>query len=226
MYNNKTVSLVLPCYNEEEGLEHILRSKPPFIDQVVVVDNNSTDKTATIASAYNALLLPLAEMGYGRSCRMGLINASSDIILLMDGDATYPVEESERLVSDIAFDKYDFLVGCRFPLVSKKSMPWIKKASNYFISFLIRRLFSLDLRDSQSGMIALKRSALEDVLSKNTNMGFSQEIKIKAWRNPDIRRKEIHINYGSRKGKIKFRSIKDGLGNVRDIIYFYFYPNK
>jgi dolichol-phosphate hexosyltransferase len=111
----------------------------------------------------------------------------------------------------------DFVNGCRYPLVDKNAQPTINKISNYFISWLIRFLFGIRLKDSQSGMMAFKKDILNAIKINNTKMGFSQEIKIKAFSAPAIRCGEIHITYLPRIGKPKFRK-SDGINNLLSVL--------
>ena len=212
MYNNKRVVVVMPCYNEEEGLERMLQKRPAFIDEVIVVDNNSNDKTADIARKYGATLVLEKERGYGAAYRKGLLYQSGyDIIVMMDGDDSYLISEVENFLSVMEKDGYDFLSGCRFPLVEKKSMAFMRRIGNRFLSYLIRGRFHIKLRDSQSGMFVFKTSILKEILPRNTGMGFSQEIKIKAWLNRTIKSSELHINYQVRGGTSKFMTLLDSL---------------
>ncbi|MBN3040437.1 MAG: glycosyltransferase family 2 protein [Candidatus Omnitrophica bacterium] len=222
MYKDKKVSLILPCYNEEQGLEYILSNRPLFFDEVIVVDNNSSDSSADIARRHNASVCFLSKRGYGRACRKGLEKASGDIVLMMDSDASYPVDESGKLIEELAEKKCDFISGCRFPLNNKRAMPWIKRKSNRFFSSLIRFLFSIGLKDSQSGMIAFRKDILNEILPDNYDMEFGMRLKLQAWVNPNIRCYEAHINYRSRIGRVKYRSIIDGAKTVLDMFLFYF----
>lgn len=71
MYRNLRLSIVIPCLNEESGLPAVLRTIPSFVDEVVVVDNNSTDRTAEVARAMGARVILELERGYGRALRTG-----------------------------------------------------------------------------------------------------------------------------------------------------------
>ncbi|HCQ01078.1 MAG TPA: glycosyl transferase family 2, partial [Candidatus Latescibacteria bacterium] len=66
MYKNKTISLVIPCLNEEKGIHQVLSRIPPCIDTTIVVDNGSTDQTAAIASSLGAQVISETKKGYGR----------------------------------------------------------------------------------------------------------------------------------------------------------------
>ena len=222
MYSNKKITVVIPCYNEEKGIEKILQKKPSFIDEIIVVDNNSDDDTPVIAKRYGATVLFVKERGYGAAYRKGLSHPlKGDIIVMLDGDDSYPISEVEKFIIHAEVNNYDFLSGCRFPLSDKGAMPFIKRMSNYFISYLIRKCFRIGMIDSQSGMIVFRRRLLEKIFPLNPGMGFSQEIKLKAWIDPSIRSGELHVNYHVRSGTLKFRPIRDGLSVLRDMLVFY-----
>lgn len=220
MYSNKRVSLVIPCYNEEQGLDIVLNNKPVFIDELIVIDNDSSDRTSEIAGKYGVKAVYLKEKGYGLACQAGLRHASGEIIIIMDADNSYPILETKKFLAHMESKQCDFITGCRFPLMDKHSMPFIRRVSNYFISWLIRKCFHIQLTDSQTGMFVLKRHLLETVIPSNCGMGFTQEIKLKAWLNPNIRTAELHINYQKRIGKSKYRPIRDGAKTLWDIFIF------
>lgn len=221
MFKARKISLVIPCYNEEKGLEAILKHKPVWMDEVIVVDNNSKDQTAEVARRYGARVLRLEKKGYGRSYQKGLAEASGDIILMMDGDNTYPIQDAERFVRHLEDQGFDFVSGCRFPLSDEKVMPMVKRISNRFFSWFLRKWFAVNLQDSQSGMCAFRKAILPKILSKNPGMGFGQEIKLNAWLDPDLKTSEIRIAYRRRIGKVKYRAIQDGLKSFYDTFPFW-----
>lgn len=227
MYNNKKITLLIPCYNEAAGLEKVLQKKPSFIDEVIVVDNNSDDATADIARQYGATALFLKKRGYGLAYQKGLsYPMSGDIIIMMDGDDSYPISEVEKILIYMETNNYDFVSGCRFPLPNKRAIPLVKRFSNYFISYLIRKCFRITLVDSQSGMIVFKSRLLKEILPLNSGMGFSQEIKLRAWLNPSIRNGELYINYYVRSGRAKFCPMRDGIKVLWDMLLFFDYVNR
>jgi glycosyltransferase involved in cell wall biosynthesis len=221
MYRSKTISVAMPCYNEEEGLEKILQSKPQFIDQVVVVDNNSFDNTVNVAKKYGATVVHETRKGYGYAYLAGLLKVTGDIIALLDGDDSYPIAEIERLLLHMENEHCDFVSGRRYPLVNKKVQPRINKFANHIVSWLIRLFFRIPVKDSQSGMMVFKRSLLDKIKIYNTGMGFSQEIKIRAFTRSDLRCGEVHISYRARAGKVKFKKLEDSLKNLYSLFYLW-----
>lgn len=220
MYNDKKVSLIIPCYNEETGITRVLKTKPIFVDEVIVVDNNSTDKTSDVAKKYGATVVHEKKIGYGQAYIAGLPKASGDIIVTLDGDNSYPLFELEKMLLHMEKRHYDFVNGCRYPLIHKNVQPFINKITNYFMSWLIRVLFKINLKDSQSGMMVLKKGILEKIKIQNTGMGFSQEIKIKAFLHPEINCGEVHISYLKRIEKVKFKKI-DAVKNLYSILVLF-----
>ena len=118
----------------------------------------------------------------------------------------------------ICWIEFDFVSGCRFPLVNSKAMLFLNKLSNYFISWLIRFIFKVKVIDSQSGMMVFRKDILKKIKVQNKGMGLSQEFKIKAWLNPNIKCSELHISYYPRLGRVKFNKIRDGIKNLYDVL--------
>lgn len=217
----KSVSVIIPCLNEEEGLEILFPTIPDFVHEVILVDNGSSDRTASIAKQYNARVIAEPEKGYGRAILRGLQNATGTIIVIVDGDSSYRLEKLEELCLYMEQENIDFLSGCRFPLHKQGIMPLLNFFANYVISLLGRLLFRIRLFDLQSGMMIFKRDILKKIKVEHGQMGFSQELKIKAWIHSEINCSEFHIDYYPRRGKIKFRKLHDALNNLLSFFYLW-----
>lgn len=222
MHNGQRVSVVIPCYNEEKGLKKMFANVPEIIDELLVVDNDSTDETANVASGFGANVIKIKKRQYGFSYQLGLPKASGDILVTLDGDASYPMSEIPRLLAYLTKGNYDFVIASRFPLSSKKAMPIHKRYANYFITSLIRNLFSLNITDTQSGMMVFKKSILPAILSSHSGMGFSQEMKLHAVLNKRISCSELKIAYAERIGPVKFRRFKDSMDNLMSVLRYFF----
>ncbi|MBD3264081.1 MAG: glycosyltransferase, partial [Candidatus Omnitrophica bacterium] len=109
MYNGKIISCVIPCFNEEEGIYKILKKRPSFVDEVLVVNNASTDKTEEVARKSGAKVIRLDKLGYGLAYQKGLSAVSGDIIVMMDGDNSYPITEVEKFIQKLDTASLDFL---------------------------------------------------------------------------------------------------------------------
>src|ERR1035438_4547950 len=79
MYKGQSITVIIPCLNEEEGIERVLGAMPEFVDEIIVVDNGSTDRTAEIAASLGAKVLHQELRGYGRGGRRGFSSKASEI---------------------------------------------------------------------------------------------------------------------------------------------------
>jgi len=92
MYKGQSITVIIPCLNEEAGIEKVLRSMPEYVDEIIVVDNGSTDRTAEVAASFSAKVIREELRGYGRAYRRGFSCATSDLIITLDGDHSYPID--------------------------------------------------------------------------------------------------------------------------------------
>jgi len=214
MYKTLTITVIIPCLNEEQGVETVLRAMPEFVDEVVVVDNNSTDRTSEVAASLGAKVVREEVRGYGRAYKRGFTCATSDLIITLDGDHSYPVDALSYLIEAFLHLEVDFLNGSRFPVRDPRAMSFKNKFGNLVLSLVVSILFFRWVRDSQSGMWVFRRSILKDMKLISDGMAFSEEIKIEALRNPRIRFGEISIMYSSRLGETKLNAWRDGFANL------------
>ena len=214
MYRDHKVTIVIPCLNEEEGLGKILSRIPSFVDEVIVVDNNSTDGTAKIAGGLGARVIREEVRGYGRAYKTGLLHAQGDVIVTLDGDHSYPVDAVSYLLEALFTLRVGFVSASRFPIQNPKSMSFKNLVGNKLLSLLMSLLYLRWIRDSQSGMWIFYREALQKMNLKSDGMAFSEEIKIEALRHPQIGFREISINFSNRAGEKKLQPFKDGWSNL------------
>ena len=213
MYRDLKLSVVIPCYNEEDGVREVIGRMPRSIDEIVVVDNNCTDRTSEVARSLGAKVVTEKVPGYGAAYKAGLAAATGDVIVTLDGDGTYPPEEIERLVDTMLERRWDFLSGCRFPLSDPRAMGFTNQFGNWVLTAGATVLFFKPIRDSQSGMWVFRRTLLERMKLTSNGMPFSEEIKLEALLR-GYRFGETHIPYGSRIGEVKLQKWKDGWENL------------
>ena len=214
MYKEQSITVIIPCLNEEQGIEQVLRRMPPFVDQVIVVDNGSTDRTSDVAKSLGAEVIREEVRGYGRSYKKGFSCATGDIIVTLDGDHSYPPDAISYLLEAFLHLEVDFLNASRFPVRDRKAMSFKHKFGNFILSIAMSLLYFRWVRDSQSGMWVFRRSILESMTLESDSMAFSEEIKIEALKSPDVRFAEISIQYSSRLGEIKLNPWRDGFNNL------------
>lgn len=214
MYKNHRVSLVMPCYNEERGLREVFRDLPACVDEVIVADNNSTDRTAEVARESGAIVVLEKKQGYGAAYKAGLCRATGDIIVTMDGDGTYPRNFIPILLDVLIDEGFDFITCDRTGHKDKPSN-WLRVFGNDVLNFFIWLLFWFRVRDSQSGMWVFRRWVLQRLSLTSDTMAFSEEIKLEAMsKKRIIRSKELPIYYKERHGVSKLRIWHDGFYNL------------
>ncbi len=217
MHQNLKLSVVIPCYNEEDGVREVIGRMPKSVDEIVVVDNNCTDRTAEVARSLGAVVVEQKIPGYGAAYKAGFAAATGDLIITMDGDGTYPPEEIERLVDALVTKRWDFLSASRFPLSDPKAMNVTNRIGNWVLTITATLLFFVPIRDSQSGMWVFRRSLLPRLKLKSDGMPLSQEIKLEAILR-HAKFGEEHIPYGARIGEVKLQKWRDGWLNLSHLV--------
>lgn len=212
----------MPSLNEEQAIGKTISDIPlaeitrrGFDIEILLIDGKSTDNTKKIAQKNGATVF-CCQKGYGRQYRYGFKKATGDIIVTADSDGSYPMEEIPSLIDILIRDNLDFISTNRFAHIRKGSMKTMNSFGNKFLTFLTNFLFSLNLKDSQSGMWVFKKSILEKILLSSEGMSLSQEIKIEAFKK--VRAKEIDSSYHKRIGRTKLLILKDGWGNTRHLL--------
>ena len=214
MYKGLSVSVVIPCFNEEHGIAAVLQQIPRFVDQIVVVDNNSTDETGRIAAEMGAEVVFETKKGYGNAYQAGLPMATGDIVATTDGDGTYPTYSIAPIIDFLLANDYDFVSASRFPLRNRKAMRFRNVLGNKILTLVTRVLWFKWIADSQSGMWVFRREVLKQIKPRNGGMPFSEEIKLEVIGNRRLRFGEYHIDYSERIGETKLYAWKDGVDNL------------
>jgi glycosyltransferase involved in cell wall biosynthesis len=214
MYKGSRITVVIPCLNEEDGIQKVLTELPDFVDEVIVVDNNSTDRTAEVSRRMGAIVIGEIHRGYGRAYKKGFSQATGDIIVTLDGDHSYPVDALSYLLEAFLHSRVGFLSASRFPLLDPAAMNFKHRFGNFVLSLTMSILFFQWVSDSQTGMWVFDRRALSKMKLRSDGMAFSEEIKIEAIRNRSIGFREIFINYSNRIGEKKLQPWRDGMRNI------------
>jgi dolichol-phosphate hexosyltransferase len=214
VYKARRITVVIPCLNEEKGIAEVLSRMPPFVDEVIVVDNDSTDRTPEIARSLGARVIHEKVRGYGRAYKTGLLEAKGEIVVTLDGDHSYPVDAISYLLEIFLRSEVRFLSASRFPLKNRRAMSAKHWIGNRLLSIAMSVLYLRWVRDSQSGMWVFERDSLSEMRLESDGMAFSEEIKIEAILNRQIGFKEIYIDYSNRMGEIKLQPWRDGYRNL------------
>lgn len=154
------VSIVIPAFNEQDGIGRVLNalSALPGAPEVVVVDDGSTDETATAARAAGAVVVRHpANAGYGASLKSGIRAASNDIIVITDADGTYPINRIPDLVE--TFEQgFDMVVGARQGREYQGS--FLKMPARAVFKMLVEFTTGRSIPDINSGLRVFRKSTV------------------------------------------------------------------
>ena len=218
------VSIIIPTLNEQAGIERTIRSIPQSAIkettgsdvEIIVVDGGSTDLTRGIATKLGANVILEEQKGYGRACKAGFAAAKGDILVTIDADNTYPTECIPDYVQQLQRGGLDFITVNRFPLMERGAMSLTRRVGNKILTSVLRLLYSVNIRDSQSGMWIMKREFVSKIRLFSDDMSLSEEIKIVAFK--FFKSKEINGRYSARRGSAKLKVFDDGFKNLKYLI--------
>lgn len=196
------ISVIIAALNEEDAIGKVVNEVPSQIaDEIIVVDNGSTDRTAEVAASAGARVVAEPRCGYGRAFRAGLqaISPQSQIIVFLDGDGSDYPEMMERLVKPIIEDTHDFVIGSRTRGQREAgSMNWHQVFAGYMVGFFLRLLYGV--RSTDMGPFrAIRREALEQLNLREETYGWPLEMQMRAAR-AGVRTLEVPIDYRRRAG--------------------------
>lgn len=127
MNQQLTVSVVIPAFNEAARIEPILKTLDSIVDEIIVVDDGSTDNTASVAQKYAIVLRNTVNKGYIFSIKKGFQQAKNDIIVTLDADGEHDPTQIPQLVEPLQQNQADLVLGVRnhIPRVSERLLNWL-----------------------------------------------------------------------------------------------------
>ncbi|TCP28116.1 glycosyltransferase involved in cell wall biosynthesis [Tenacibaculum skagerrakense] len=201
------IKVIIPAYNEEDSIAKVINDIPKNVDEVIVVSNNSTDKTELNAKNAGATVLKENRKGYGYACLRGMEHAANqetkpDIIVFLDGDYSDYPEQLTEIVAPILNDNIDFVIGSRVKRLREKgSMTPQQVFGNWLATFLMKLFFGAKFTDL-GPFRAIKYEKLLALEMEDKTYGWTVEMQLKA-----IKRKftytEIPVKYRNRIGVSK-----------------------
>ena len=204
MYHHKKITLLIPVLNEEESIAQVLTDIPGYVDQLIVADNGSTDKTVEIAKSFGATVTMQAEKGYGATCLQGLeqVNTDTDIIVFMDGDYSDYPQEMGLLLDKIVYQNFDVVIGSRMLLKESKAiLTPVARFGNWLSTKLIA-LFWKEKFTDLGPFRAIRWNKFQELDMKDRNFGWTVELQIKAAK-LSFACTEVPVSYRNRIGKSK-----------------------
>lgn len=221
MIKGQKVSLCLPCRNEGSHLMEIITGIPDFIDEIIVISNNSRDDTVAIAKQIGGRVKVIEDnrilkgIGYGYAHMSGIAAATGDIIMGADGDGTYPVEMSDKVIEYLIDNEYDFISCNRYPVQpGTHDIPPLLQIGVQLFNWEIRLLYGIHIKDSLSGMWVFRKNITDKLNLTMGDWNLSPQIKINAARSHAIKFTEYSIVQHQRLGATKQRYLKTGLNHA------------
>jgi glycosyltransferase involved in cell wall biosynthesis len=204
---DKNIKVIIPAYNEEQSIGLVLKDIPAgLVNEVIVVNNNSTDNTVKTAEQAGATVLTETQRGYGKACLTGLDyvrqQGGCDIVVFIDGDYSDHPDEMHNVLEPILNNSADMVIGCR--VKSKRdagSMTPQQVFGNWLAVFLIRLLFRHRFTDL-GPFRAITWEALEKIHMQDTNYGWTVEMQVKAVK-LKLRCADVSVSYRRRIGVSK-----------------------
>lgn len=227
MRQNKKISVVIPAYNEEEAIGKAIddikttMDTTPYEYEIIVVDDNSTDKTAEIVMKKDVKLIQHIEnKGVGYARKTGILNANGNFIVMIDGDGTYPANSIPELLSFLP--KYDMVIGAR--KTEAGTSPLFRKPAKWILKKFAEYITRKKIDDLNSGLRAFKKEkSLKFFSILPDGHSWVSTITI-AFLSSGYDIKYVPIDYFKRKGKSTFHPIKDTANYFllifRTIMYF------
>lgn len=195
------IAAIIPALNEEEALPHVLRALPThLLEEVVVVDNGSADRTAERARAAGATVVSEPRRGYGWACLAGIAYLSTknpEIVVFLDGDGSDDPADLPLLIRPIVEEGYDLVIGSRTQRDgARRALLPQARFGNAVATFLIRALYGFPYSDL-GPFRAIRFSSLCSLGMRDRTYGWTVEMQIKAIQQ-GLRVAEVPVRYRRR----------------------------
>lgn len=201
------IILIIPAFNEEDAISHVIAEVPSSVAEIIVVNNNSTDNTVAVAKAAGATVLTENRKGYGYACLKAIDYIATkentpDIVAFIDGDYSDYPEELTKIVAPITNEDIDFVIGARVKRLREDgSMTPQQVFGNALATFLMKLLFNARFTDL-GPFRAIKYQKLLALQMQDKTYGWTVEMQLKALKKK-LSYTEIPVRYKKRIGVSK-----------------------
>jgi hypothetical protein len=224
----ETLSIVIPAYNEEDGIaeiaERVAAIRPALGThnvelELIVVDDGSRDHTAEIATCCPEvrLIQHQTNYGYGAALKTGFAHARGEWLGFLDADGTYPPEHFPALLQAAREQDADLVIGSRMAGADSQ-MPLSRRIGNTFFAALVSLIGNRRISDSASGMRIIHRDALPRLYPLPDGLNFTPVMSTRAI-HQDLKMIEVPIPYAERVGRSKLTIVGDGTRFLQSILW-------
>jgi len=228
--NELDLTILMPCLNEEENIASSISSAQSYLSsirdrwnhtgEILIVDNNSTDRSAAIASECGARVIKEDRRGYGNALIAGLKDAKGSVIIYGDCDSTYDFRNLDSVYLPLINAEADFITGNRFAgLMEPGSMSLSHRLGVPFLSWCGRIKSGVQIHDWHCGLRGIRKDALKSIHLTSAGMEFASEIIVEAARH---KLRILEVSVALRKAENtrneKLRTVRDGLRHLWYII--------
>jgi glycosyltransferase involved in cell wall biosynthesis len=181
---NPIIKVIIPAYNEQDAIANVIRALPEIVDEIIVVNNNSTDATEINAQNAGATVLKESKKGYGYACLKGIDyltkqNKKPEIVVFLDGDYSDYPEQLTALIAPILTKNVDFVIGTRVKEFREAgAMTPQQIFGNWLATFLMTLFFKSKFTDL-GPFRAIKYQTLIDLEMEDTTYGWTVEMQLK-----------------------------------------------
>lgn len=231
------IKVIIPAYNEEDSIAKVINDIPTIVDEIIVISNNSTDKTEENAANAGATVLKESKRGYGYACLKGMDyiastslsdqEKKSTIVVFLDGDYSDYPEQLTELVAPIINDNIDLVIGSRVKeLREAGSMTPQQVFGNWLATFLMNIFFGAKFTDL-GPFRAIKYQKLLQLKMEDKTYGWTVEMQLKAIKQ-HFSYKEVPMKYRNRIGISKVSGTLKGsiLAGVKILGWIFKYSFK
>ncbi|WP_370477107.1 glycosyltransferase family 2 protein [Tamlana flava] len=201
------INVIIPAYNEGSSIAQVVNDIPKTVDEVIVVNNNSTDDTEINAQKAGATILTEEKKGYGYACLKGMSYIANkkekpEIVVFLDGDYSDYPEELDKIVAPIIEKNIDFVVGARVKkLRAEGSMTYPQILGNYLATSLMKLFFGSTFTDL-GPFRAIKYVKLLGLKMEDKTYGWTVEMQLKVLKQK-LSYIEVPVHYRNRIGVSK-----------------------
>jgi glycosyltransferase involved in cell wall biosynthesis len=222
------IDIIIPAFNEEAAIGHVLDDIPrEMVRHVIVCDNNSTDRTAEVAREHGAMVVHEPRAGYGSACLRGMAHIASlevrpDIVVFLDGDHSDHPQQLPQLVKPIVDGRADIVIGSRvLGRADSGSLMPQQRFGNWLATLLLRIIYRVKYTDL-GPFRAIRYDSLLALGMCDPDYGWTVEMQLKAAKK-GLRHAEVPVDYRVRIGESKVSgTVKGSIGAGYKIMYTIF----